>query len=95
MKPILDSMTAREHSGNASLGTSSATLGSFRPGSSCRATFGTPLQSLPPLDREWSSARAERVAASAPGLDGESDPRISRLDGANREWFTWRFGEDA
>jgi hypothetical protein len=95
MKPTSDIATALHQGGDASFGASSVALGTFRPGSARCATFGVPLKSLPPSDREWSSARARRVAAPTPGPGGVLDKQISRLDEANREWFIWRFSDDA
>jgi hypothetical protein len=95
MKLILDTATARQIARKPSLGAPSVTLGEFLPGSLCRATSGFQLQSLPPANRVRSSARILRADAPAPGPGGILNGRMSRLEEANREWFNWRFGEDA
>jgi hypothetical protein len=95
MKPLLDQAKALHTAGSSSLGAFSVGLRSFRPGLATRATSRIRLLSLPPSDRERSSARANRVAAPAPGLGGVVENQVSLLDEANREWFIWRFGDDA
>jgi hypothetical protein len=95
MKLILDTAMAHQTAGKPCLGASSVQLGHLLSGSVSRAISGIRLQSLPPSDRMRSSARAPRVAAPAPGPGGVLDKQISRLSEANREWFVWRFGEDA
>jgi hypothetical protein len=94
MKPLLDQATEPQTAGNANFGACSVTVGSFRPGLGYRATSMAWLQSLPPSDRERSSARAIGVAAPAPGPGGVIHNQVSRLEEANREWLVWRFGDD-
>lgn len=96
MQPISNSLTALQQGGNAGYGKSSATPGSSQSRSVSRATFRMiRLRSLPPPDRERSSAGANHAAAPASGLGGDASRLTSRLDEANREWCQWRFGEDA
>jgi hypothetical protein len=95
MKLILDIATATRIASKPSLGLPSVKFGEFLPGSLCRATSGLRLQSLPPANRVRSIARILRAGAPAPGPGGILNGRTSRLEEANREWFNWRFGEDA
>jgi hypothetical protein len=95
MKLIRDMATANQTARKSSLGVSSVPLGNFLSGSVSRAISGIRLQSLPPADRGRSSARVRRTDAPIPGPGGAAKSQISRLAEANREWFIWRFGEDA
>jgi len=95
MKLILDIATASQIASTPRLGAPSSKVGELRPGSLCRAISGLQLQSLPPANREWLSTRGLRDDAPASGLGGILEKPISRLEEANREWFVWRFGEDA
>ncbi|HEV2199737.1 MAG TPA: hypothetical protein VGR73_07940 [Bryobacteraceae bacterium] len=95
MKLILDTATANQTAGKPSLGVFSVPLGTFLYVSACRAIPGIRLLSLPPADRWRSNARTLRAAAPASGPGGVLDKQISRFDEATREWFIWRFGDDA
>ncbi len=90
MKLILDIATVSQIARKPTLGASSVPSRSFLSGSPRSAVSGLRLQSLPAADRERSS-----VDAPAPGPGGVSKPKDFNLDEANREWFVWRFGEDA
>jgi hypothetical protein len=94
MKLILDTTAESQIARKPALGAFSLPVGHVLSGSTRRAIIGTQLQSLPPTDRERSSARARRIAP-APGLAGVLDRQMSRIEDANREWLIWRFGEDA
>ena len=59
------------------------------------SAFTLELLSPPPNGRERSSANALRITAPAPEPGGDAERQMSRLREANREWFIWRFGEDA
>lgn len=95
VKLILDTATANQTAGKPSLGVFSVPLGTFLYVSACRAIPGIRLLSLPPADRWRSNARTLRAAAPASGPGGVLDKQISRFDEATREWFIWRFGDDA
>jgi hypothetical protein len=90
MRLILDTATARQIVRKPSLGASSERFVDILSGSPRSAISGIRLQSLPPAHRERSSADAP-----APGPGGFLNGRVSRLEEADREWFNWRFGEDA
>lgn len=94
MKLILDTAAESKIARKPASGTFSLPVGRVLSGSTRRAIIGTRLQSLPPTDRERSSARARRIAPAS-GLAGVSDRQMSRIEDANREWLIWRFGEDA
>ena len=94
MKLILETAAESQIARKPASGTFSLPVGHILSGSTRRAIIGTRLQSLPPTDRERSSAGARRIAP-APGLAGVFDRQTSRLEDANREWLNWRFGEDA
>ena len=95
MKLILDTATASHTGRKPSLGVFSVSLGQFLPGSARRAISAIQLQSPLAADRERLSVGASRANAPASGPGGVLEKPISRLDEADREWFVWRFGEDA
>jgi hypothetical protein len=86
MKLIMDTVTPSQ---------TGRKLGKFASGSARRAISAIQFQSLPPANRVRLSARVLRAGAPAPGPGGVFERQISRLEEADREWFTWRFGEDA
>ncbi len=55
------------------------------------STVLTPLL----VDREQSSAPAYAASAPAPGPEAGLLTASARFEEANREWFRWRFGEEA
>jgi hypothetical protein len=95
MKLILDITTASQIASKPSLGAPSVKLGEFLSDSLCRAISGLQPPSLPPANRVRLSAHALRADAPAPGPGGIEMRQMARLEEANREWFNWRFGEDA
>ena len=94
MKLILDTAMASHTGRKPGFGAFSASLGQFLSRSARRARSAIQLQSLA-ADWEWSSVGASRANAPAPGPGGVLEQPTSRLEEANREWFVWRFGEDA
>jgi hypothetical protein len=95
MRPILDQVPASQRDGNPERRATSAPLECTRLRPSHPGTVRVRFQSLPPSSREQSSARAERVATPAPGLGGVFQISTALLEEADREWFIWRFGDDA
>jgi hypothetical protein len=96
MESILDQILKRQRNGSPERRTTSAPLEAIPPRPRRQATVRVGLQSLPASGRERSSARAEHIAAApTPGLGGVSQIPTALLEEANREWFIWRFGDDA
>ena len=96
MKLIVDIVTAGQTSRELSNGTLSVSFRKLTPASARRrAAPATELQSPLAADRRRSSMRARRANAPASGPGGVLKMQISRLEEADREWFDWRFGEDA
>ena len=60
----------------------------------CLAPSEVQVKSSPPASRKRQSVHGPRANAAASG-SGILDYQISRLETANREWFDWRFNEDA
>jgi hypothetical protein len=95
VKLILDTARASKTTRKPGLGAFSVSLGQFLSGSARRAISAIQLQSPLAADRERSSVRDRRANPPASGPGGVLEKPISRLDEADREWFVWRFGEDA
>ncbi len=94
MKLIFNIATASQIGRESGVGARSAAFRELLADSLPRAIEGLQLQSLPPANRGWLSARVPRADAPAPGPGGVAR-QMSRLEQANCEWFNWRFPEDA
>jgi hypothetical protein len=92
MKPMLEPIAEPHRRRITSFGTPYV---AFRSPSHPSATFDESNAAvfLPLSDRGQSSSRANEIEAPAPGPVGGT--RGDHFDDANREWFQWRFGEDA
>jgi hypothetical protein len=95
MKLISDTVTASHTGRKPGFGAFSDSLGRSLSGSGRRARSAIQLRSPLAADRGRLSVGASRVNAPAPGPGGVLEQPPSRLEEANREWFVWRFGEDA
>lgn len=95
MKPIFEQATTGQPHGEVELGPASVTLNNLSSDSVRIAPFVVWLRWAPTTDRERSSPRARRAPTPASDLRGGVVKEITRSEEANREWFIWRFGEDA
>lgn len=94
MKLLSDTVTASRTGRKPGFGVFPDSLGQSLSRSARRVISTIQLQSPLAADRKRSSVSA-RADAPASGPGGILEKPISHLEEANREWFVWRFGEDA